>query len=90
MTNTMDAYIEKNKDRFVEELKELLRFASVSAQPSHDDDTLACAQWVQTHLADLGLDSELVDQGGQPIVVARAKGRGTICHCFYVLFAGLL
>jgi acetylornithine deacetylase/succinyl-diaminopimelate desuccinylase-like protein len=42
-------------------------------------DTLACAQWVQQHLAALGLDSELVDQGGQPIVLARAKGQGKGC-----------
>jgi len=67
----------------VEELKDLLRFASVSAQKSHDADTLACAQWVQQHLAALGLDSELADQGGQPIVLARAKGQGKGCIVIY-------
>ncbi|MCF7972614.1 MAG: dipeptidase [Phycisphaerae bacterium] len=76
MKDTLDVYIENNKGRFIEELKDLLRFASVSAQRSRDAETAACAQWVRQHLADLGLDSDLVDQGGQPIVVARAKGRG--------------
>lgn len=83
MTDAIDAYIDEHRDRFVEELKDLLRFPSVSAQQSHDADTLACAQWVQKHLADLGLDSELVDQGGQPIVVARAKGQGQGCLVIY-------
>ncbi len=83
MTKTIDAYIDQHKDRFVEELKDLLRFASVSAQQSHDADTQACAQWVQGHLADLGLVSELVDQGGQPIVVARAKGTEQGCIVIY-------
>ena len=83
MMNAVDAYIEKNRDRFVAELKDLLRFPSVSAQPDHDDDTMACAKWVQSHLADLGLDSELVDQGGQPIVVARARGRSQGCIVIY-------
>lgn len=79
----IDTYIEQHKDRFVEELKALLRFPSVSAQKSHDADTLACAHWVQQHLADLGMESQLVDQGGQPIVLARAKGTGPGCIVIY-------
>ncbi len=54
MNDTIDAYIDQNRDRFVAELKELLRFPSVSAQESHDKDTVACAKWVQAHLAALG------------------------------------
>lgn len=83
MSEAVESYIDRNKDRFVEELKELLRFPSVSAQESRDEDTLACAQWVRKHLAELGLESELVDQGGHPIVVAHAKGRSQRCIAIY-------
>ena len=83
MNDAIDAYIDQNRDRFVSELKALLRFPSVSAQERRDKDTVACAKWVRTHLADLGLTSELVDQGGQPIVVARAKGRTQGCIAIY-------
>ena len=72
--NRQDTYVDEHKDRFVEELKAFLRFPSVSAQRARDADTTACAQWLRTHLADLGLEAELVDQGGQAIIVARGAG----------------
>ena len=75
MSDAIATYIDAHKARFVDELQEFLRFPSVSAQRSHDPDCLACAQWLQKHFADLGLDCTLEDQGGQPIVVARKKGK---------------
>ena len=75
MTDRIEAYIEANKDRFIEELKQWLRFPSVSAQSAHDADTVACAQWMVTHLAAIGLDARLIDKGGKPIVHARARGK---------------
>ena len=72
--NRQDAYVDEHKNRFVEELKAFLHFPSVSAQQARDADTMACAQWLRAHLANLGLEAELVDQGGQPIIVARSAG----------------
>ena len=77
MKDAVDAYIRANEDRFVEELKDLLRFPSVSAQRDHDKDTLACARWLRDHLAGLGLTAELADQGGRPVIVARGEGSGS-------------
>ena len=75
MTDRIEAYIEENQPRFIEELKEFMRFPSVSAQRAHDGDTRACAEWLVAHLAKLGFDAQLVDVGGQPIVRAAAKGK---------------
>jgi acetylornithine deacetylase/succinyl-diaminopimelate desuccinylase-like protein len=75
MTDRVEAHIDANQDRFIEELKELMRFPSVSAQRAHDADTRACAEWLIEHFRKLGLDAQLVDVGGQPIVRAVAKGR---------------
>ncbi len=72
--NRQDAYVDTHKDRFIEELKAFLRFPSVSAQRTRDADTMACAQWLRAHMAELGLDAKMVDQGGQPIIVARGAG----------------
>ena len=63
--------IESNKHRYLEELKSLLRFASVSAQQSHKDDVCSCAQWLVEHFKSLSADAALIDTELHPIVRAR-------------------
>jgi acetylornithine deacetylase/succinyl-diaminopimelate desuccinylase-like protein len=75
MADRVEAYIDANQGRFIEELKQFMRFPSVSAQRAHDGDTRACAEWVVAHLKGLGFDAGLVDIGGQPIVRASKKGK---------------
>jgi acetylornithine deacetylase/succinyl-diaminopimelate desuccinylase-like protein len=69
------AYIDANKDRFIAELQELLRFPSISSQRPHDGDVIACAKWVRDHLAKLGLEARLIETGGHPIVEAKGQGQ---------------
>ncbi|MGD8500793.1 MAG: M20/M25/M40 family metallo-hydrolase, partial [Phycisphaerales bacterium] len=75
MSEKIAAYVDSNQERFIEELKELMRFPSVSAQKDHDRDTRACAEWLKNHFSQLGLEASLVDVGGQPIVRAQARGK---------------
>ena len=75
MTDRVEAYIDANQNRFVEELMEFMRIPSVSAQQQHDGDTRACAQWIADHLKGLGFDAGLIDVGGKPIVRASMKGK---------------
>ena len=75
MVEKIESYIDANRQRFIQELEQLMRFASVSAQREHDSDTRACAEWIKDHLLGLGLEACLVDNGGQPIVCARTKGK---------------
>jgi len=77
MTDRVEAYIDENQDRFVEELKEFMRIPSVSAQEKHDADTRACAQWVVDHLKGLGFQAKLIDIGGKPIVRGERKGKSS-------------
>ena len=74
MSEQIEAYIDANKERFIDELKELMRFPSVSAQPARTGETRACAEWMKDHFQSLGLQASLIDQGGQLIVRAGAKG----------------
>ena len=62
-------YIESNKDRFVEELKELLRIPSVSADPAYTADVLRAAEKVKDFLLKAGAQKvELYPTAGHPIV----------------------
>ena len=44
--NAVQQYIRENGQRFVEELSELLRIPSISAESAHAPDMLRCAEWL--------------------------------------------
>ncbi len=63
-------YEEKNKDRFLEELLELLRIPSISAKTEHKDDLIKCAEKVKQRLLEAGADKvEIYPTEGHPVVV---------------------
>ena len=68
----MDAwkeYQEKNKERFLNELLELLRIPSVSAKGEHKEDMIKCADAVKARLLEAGADKvEIYPTEGHPIV----------------------
>ena len=65
----MKAYIEENKDRFLEELFALLRIPSVSADSKFKKDILAAADFIKQKLEAAGLDkAEICTTAGNPIV----------------------
>ena len=62
-------YVEENKERFLEELFQLLRFPSVSADPKYKNDVLQTADFVAQKLKDAGADKvEVCATAGYPIV----------------------
>ena len=64
-----DKYIQENKDRFVNELIDLLRIPSVSADPKYKADVLRTAETVASRLRDAGADKvEICSTPGYPIV----------------------
>jgi acetylornithine deacetylase/succinyl-diaminopimelate desuccinylase-like protein len=72
-TNTANesitSYIEKNKDRFLNELFELLRIPSVSADPKYKNDVLKTADVIKEKLVAAGADKvEICPTAGYPIV----------------------
>src|SRR5271154_2159087 len=66
-------YLKRNQTRFVAELCDCLRVASVSAQPQHKKDLRACAKWLADHCRKIGLDAKICPTAGHPIVVAKTK-----------------
>ena len=64
-------YIESNKDRFLDELFEVLRIQSISAVASHKGDMVKCAEWLQNSLLSAGADkAEVMPTEGNPVVYA--------------------
>jgi len=64
-------YQTENKDRFLNELLDLLRIPSISAKSEHKEDMLKCAASIQQSLLDAGCDiAEICETAGHPIVYA--------------------
>jgi len=68
MKNTQD-FIQNNKDRFVQELIDLLKIPSVSADPSFAKDVVKTAEFVADQLRSAGAENvEICETKGYPIV----------------------
>lgn len=76
------AWAQTQRGRFVDELMQLIRFPTVSAQPSCTQDMRHCAHWLAEHLGRIGLERvRELRSPGPPIVFAewrRAPGRPTV------------
>ena len=69
MSAAWKEYLEKNQDRFLEEMMELLRIPSVSARSEHKEDMLRCAEAVKKSLIEAGCDkAEVMSTQGHPVV----------------------
>ena len=78
----------ENGNRFVEELKQLLRIPSVSTSPEHKDDVRRAAEFVAAELTRIGMENvRLIETMGHPLVYAdhlRAESRPTVlCYGHY-------
>ena len=62
-------YITSNKDRFLEELIDILKIPSISADPAYSDDVHRMAEATKDHLLKAGADKAIVmETPGYPIV----------------------
>eukprot|EP01136_Pigoraptor_vietnamica_P041195 Opistho-1_new@13890 len=62
-------YQEQHKDRFLNELLELLRIPSISARSEHKDDMIRCAEAVKQRLLEAGADTVTIyPTEGHPVV----------------------
>jgi acetylornithine deacetylase/succinyl-diaminopimelate desuccinylase-like protein len=66
---TWKEYQQKNKERFLDEMIELLRIPSVSAKSDHKKDMLLCAEAVKNSLLASGADKvNIMPTDGHPVV----------------------
>ena len=65
----LQQYLTSNQQRFLDELLDLLRIPSVSADPAYKDDMVKTAEFIQEKLIAAGADKvELCSTAGYPIV----------------------
>lgn len=63
------AYIQENKDRFLDELFDLLRIPSISAESAHKEDMVSCAEHIAQSLIEAGADvAKVMPTEGNPVV----------------------
>ncbi|MGL5682439.1 MAG: dipeptidase [Marinifilaceae bacterium] len=69
--NEIKAYIEENKERFLEELFELIRIPSISAKSENKPDMYRCAEQWKKILLEAGADkAEVFETDGNPVTYA--------------------
>jgi len=88
MSSPAVAYARENKQRFISELKDLLRIPSVSTAKEHKSDVLKAAEMVTNDLKRIGFEHvELIPTAGHPLVYAdwlHAPGKPTaLCYAHY-------
>lgn len=67
-----DTYIESHQQAFVDDLSDLLRIESVSADSRYAAEVHKAADWMVARFNALGLATELVETAGHPLVVAES------------------
>jgi acetylornithine deacetylase/succinyl-diaminopimelate desuccinylase-like protein len=80
--NQVVDFINVNRDRYVDELKQYLAIPSISALPQHAPDVRRAAEWTADSLRAAGMQNvQLIDTPGNPVVYAdwlNAPGKPTI------------
>ena len=71
---TIEEYIRENEARFVDEWFSLLRIPSISSDPAHKADMVACAERWRALLLEAGADeARLMPSAGNPLVYAEKR-----------------
>jgi acetylornithine deacetylase/succinyl-diaminopimelate desuccinylase-like protein len=88
MASPAVSYARENKERFLNELKDLLRIPSVSTLPEHKEDIRRAAEFVAAEMRRVGLENvEVIQTEGHPLVYSdwlHANGKPTVlCYGHY-------
>ncbi len=88
MSQATNAFVESNRERFLDELKDFLRIPSISTLPEHKSDVRRAAEFVADSLKNAGLENvEIIQTAKHPLVYAdwlHAPGKPTVlCYGHY-------
>ena len=82
MSEAIDRYVQEHEQRFLDELKELLRIPSISTLPEHNGDTHRAAEYAAGKLRSAGMENvEIIETERHPLVYAdwlHAPGKPTV------------
>ncbi|WP_067922717.1 dipeptidase [Alicyclobacillus shizuokensis] len=82
MSHTFAAYLASHREQHLEQLKQFLRFPSISTQPEYAQDVRACAEYLAQAMREIGLDGiAVMETPGHPVVYGErlaAPGKPTV------------
>ncbi len=82
ISNKAIRHARTNSSRFITELKEFVRFPTISAQPRFASELQRCAAWLADHLRQIGLEHvQIIPTPCHPIIYAEShhlSGRPTV------------
>jgi acetylornithine deacetylase/succinyl-diaminopimelate desuccinylase-like protein len=82
MATGTEQFVEQNRERLLEELKEFIRIPSISTDPEHKEDVHKAAEFSAAKLRDAGLENiEIIETERHPLVYAdwlHAPGKPTV------------
>lgn len=65
----LNDFIAGSKDRYLSELKQFLKFPSISTNPENKKDVLECAEYLKKHMESIGMqNAKLYPTKGHPVV----------------------
>ncbi|MCH1430264.1 MAG: dipeptidase [Chlamydiales bacterium] len=71
--NTLEAlqqYYQTNEKEILDKYFTLLKFKSISTDPTFKNDVIECCKWLENEIKDLGFKTELWEGNGYPIIFA--------------------
>ncbi|MDR3628808.1 MAG: dipeptidase [Desulfocapsaceae bacterium] len=68
-------YLDDHRDDHLQQLYTFLKIPSISAQPSHKDDIRAAVAFLTAELQGLGLEPEVIELQGHPLIYAQSEQR---------------
>jgi len=88
MSTATDTFVDQNRDRLLDELKNFLRIPSISTLPEHRGDIDRAAEFVAASLRNCRMENvEIIPTAGHPLVYAdwmHAPGKPTVlCYGHY-------
>ncbi len=66
----LNSYVDTNRDRFIEELRDLVRQPSISSQ---NNGVKECAELIRKMMEEVGIEASVLPTDGQPVVFGRLK-----------------
>src|SRR5215831_9230723 len=88
MSSATDLFVDQNRARLLDELKELVRIPSISTAPEHSCDVQRAAEYVANALRSAGMENvEIIPTAKHPLIYAdwlHAPGKPTVlCYGHY-------
>ena len=83
MLNPYEAWFESNTNASLADFFAFLRFPSISTDLAYRKELFACKDWLASYMKKIGLEVEVWETGGAPVIFGSSVGQGGPTVLFY-------